>query len=41
MHHGGSTVIGDAVALEDVLRDHDFPREPALIKGRVQGQEMR
>ena len=31
VHHGGSTIIWYTVALEDVLRDHDFPTTLTMI----------
>lgn len=41
LEHGGSTVVRDAVALQNVLSDHHFPSQPALAKCSVKGKHVR
>lgn len=41
MKHGSSTVVSDAVALQNILSDDHFPSQPALAKCSIKGQYMR
>lgn len=41
MKHGSSTVVSDAVALQNVLSDNHFPCQPALAKRSIKGKHMR
>lgn len=41
LQHGSSTVVSDAVALQDILSDNHFPSQPALAKCSIKGQHMR
>lgn len=41
LKHGSSTVVSDAVALQNILSDHHFPSQPALAKRSIKGQHMR
>lgn len=40
LQHGGSIVVADAVAFQDILGSSDLPGEPALAKGCVEGQHV-
>ena len=40
LQHGGCAVVRDAVAFQHVLGHHHLPRQPALPKGCVEGQQV-